>query len=109
MANEIELSYSCDLGVQNISIGSAAYNKVANLVLDPNDEIADRLGLLPTSDSVAEVGGLLVRTLLYEVLPSASAQFPSDALLKAATRELFTAQLAANVPCKVTAAEPVVS
>ena len=108
-SSQVELIYDVDVGVQNNAPGSRLFDKVANLVFDPNGETAALIGMTLAGD-VTEPGpvGTIRRRLLYDLQAEANFAFPNEELIKKATRNLFGRIFEAKIPGAVSALEPVV-
>jgi len=112
MANQIELIYDLNVGNQPSAPGTKLFLKAANeIVFDHNGETAALIGLNLAGDitEASPFSGQIRRRLIFDVEAQGNYAFPTDELLKKATRNLFGRIYAALMPAAVTASEPVVT
>lgn len=111
MANQVELIYDINVGIQSGRPGSPLFIKAANIDFDPGGETAALIGMNLIGD-VTEAGAensIIRRRLTYAIEAEGNFAFPSNDLIKAATRNLFGRIFGSALAGFVTAAEPVVS
>ncbi len=102
---KIQLSYAVKAGLQSVDAFAA---QVAAVEL--YDGELEQLGMIVLSDDTAPSGNRFVtRTILLETTALGDSLWLTEDQLKAATRNLYTAELELRVPALVRPAEPVVT
>lgn len=111
MANQIELIYDLNVGNQPSASGTKLFQRASDIVFDHNGETAALIGLNLAGDitEASPLSGQIRRRLIFDVEAQGNYAFPTDELLKKATRNLFGRIFSALMPAAVTASEPVVT
>lgn len=103
MAATVTLVYSCSVGIQNPANFTAPVAAV-----DITTELP-ALAMNVSSDVTAVVAGKVRRTIVLNCTAKTNFYLPSNALIAAATQDLYSMKLALQVPCSVAASAPVVA
>lgn len=104
MATLVTLNYDIDPGLKT----PAAFGPQVTAVVWDQGELA-LLGMSLNAESTAVNGAFSRKQIVLNVLAQANAQFPTNALLIAATSNLFTQRFELQLASRVVAATPVVT
>lgn len=110
MPSQVKLVYNLNVGLQSAAPGSKVFNRVAQIDWDPNADVASMIGMTLSGLAQTAPGPSTIRIEMdYALEAQALVSFPTDDLIRKATRNLFGGIFESQVPALVTAEEPVVS